>query len=678
MESSSDTNNILKQVAALDDADVWKQQLYTCLEESTNATAPSGKRDVDGTSCAADSKFARNEEIQSESSSREGLLSTLNQIGNALHDLECYLRCNHCASLFHAPVVVDPCHHIFCSYCIRNKFHYDRNVSTIRKASCPLCKCIVDASGYCYDRCLRPHRFLDLFVHTFREIRQPLLNGLKEEQQRIFLSPESEAMRLSKVNLPSVLFAVQNAICFLEQITKRSKSDTAKQVGAMSVPQIVQPILLHAGSIPYPKLPQALSTPRARLSSVFYNGKSKKQLVELCIEVGLSTHGISNDEAALKKRHFDFIAFYNAECDSLFPRSKMELIRVFEQQQWNALLSQPKKVSMSISGKGSSELQRNSNRCSGSPDYAACLNALKLQRKRLGESPYPTKYWSTVTTGYRQFDLEIEVNFQKLIAQYYARFPEQLQKQTERIQRYRESRKPTESKQDGTFSGCKVENSSVATVQTTLQPSSAGTKVPTTLPHLLGDSPTGEIKSNSAFKHSVTPKSHPIGSDRTSQHYAIKSILYRGVHLTNDNGQHASAVQSQCNQVYAEHIDDETNLQLHHTINIDHPHVTICTNKSEKKKDVGRRPSLTNDTNDSRTTKDSLNVCRSKRTRAAQKPVVVDTSSLIGPWICTYCTYFNTKDRSTRARCEMCSSVRVPPKHRRSSSSTGNIVKIDC
>jgi Zinc finger, C3HC4 type (RING finger) len=681
MESSS--NDILKQVATLDDADVWKQQLITCLDGGITASVATANRGPDVTSCDADSKIDPNEDNHSESTSKEGLLSTMNQIGNALHDLECYMRCHHCASLFHAPVVVDPCHHIFCSYCIRNKFHYDRNISTVRKASCPLCKCLVDASGFCYDRCLRPHRQLDLFVHTFREIRQPLLKALKEEHQRILDSTDSEPKRVSNVKLPSVLLAVQNAICYLEQITKRSKSDTAPQLGPLNVPQIVHPILLHAGNIPYPMLPHAVSKPRDRLPSAFYNGKTKKQLVELCADVGISTYGISNDEAALKKRHFDFISFYNAECDSLLPRSKTELIKIFEQQQSNVMSSQSRKTAPSTNGKGSSELQRNLSKFSGCTDYAVCMNALKLQRKRLGESPYPTKFWSSVTTGYRQFDLEMAENFQKLIAQYYSRFPDQLQKQTERIQRFRDSRPLVDSKQHGPSNvGTPVDHSSAATTQEqeTLQPTSADTKVASILPNLPGDGTNGDISTSSAFNHSAIPRRTSIVSESIRQRNAIKSILYRGVNPTNGNDPHTSTVRSHFTvcQANAEHINDASDLRQKTSLTVNMNHrgtpVTICSSKNEQIGDSNKRRSLANGANISKKAKDSLTT----QTRSSQRTVVVDTSSLIGPWICTYCTYCNTKDRSTRARCEMCSNVRVPPKHQRSSSSTGTVIEIDC
>ena len=674
MESFSSSNDVSKQVESLDDADVWKQQLITFIADANALTHPSNG-DCDNTACVTNSANDPKQPVLGKSSTKEDMLSIMNQIGNGLHDLECFLRCYHCAGLFHAPVMVEPCLHIFCSYCIRNKFHYDRNISTIRKASCSLCKCIVDASRIHHQQCcLRPHHTLDLFVYTFRQIRQPLLSALREEQQRILSSSEFEAKRVSQVHLPNTLCAVKNAVIFLERITKPTKNDIGKPIERTNIQNIVKQLLLNAGNLPYPELTYSLLTPRPRLSGVIYNGKTKKQLIELCTEVGISTHGISNDESALKKRHFDFIALYNAECDSLRPRSHEELLHLLAQQQSNIQsFMQPKSRCLSkTSLKGSSDVQINPHRNGGNIDYVACMNALKLQRKRLGESPYPKKYWSAVTTGYSEFDREVEENFQKLISDYYARFPDQLQKQTERIKRYKDGCRATDTTQRNASITPTSDRSSgsVATTQKSLQPASfvePSSSIPQSVDqskNQLDQISEEKITQSSAFEHPVIPKRSSIGFSSTGKQNTIRSILLRGAYPTNEYDQNDLEMNVEPADVTVDSHHGDPTETIHQSTSINgigskHPSPQIATSVAKK-------------------VKKSSTFFKPTRNQAAKGTIVVDTSSLIGPWICTYCTYCNTKDRSTRARCEICSNVRVPPGDKQASSPTGNVIEIDC
>ena len=72
-----------------------------------------------------------------------------------------------------------------------------------------------------------------------------------------------------------------------------------------------------------PSLQQERRHPRA---TPHYHLLNRKKLQNLCIAEGLLSYGNEND---LKIRHQEFITLWNAECDSVNPRSKAELLAEF-------------------------------------------------------------------------------------------------------------------------------------------------------------------------------------------------------------------------------------------------------------------------------------------------------------------------------------------------------------
>jgi hypothetical protein len=318
-----------------------------------------------------------------------GTTPVFKQIATCLKDLEFSLRCVHCKNFLRAPVSIIPCQHTCCSECIRIKFAQDLH-STARKASCSLCNVAVDTGGNDFGRCLRPNHNVDRLVILFRHLRQPLLEEL--------LSLHSSAGNGDESTL---LSAVQRATEAAEAVT----------MGGSSIDQAADRVIdgLHAitlaiGGLTMPQLPSALPT-RAKLTRVMYKGKKKSQLVELCRSAGLSTSG---DDSELAKRHSEYITLYNSECDSLQPRSNSELLAVMNARD-------------RARGQREFHVQPDQTRY-----HRLCLEKLKQERKKLGESS--VAFWSTVTTGYADFDEKLEVGFTHLIRSYQERFPPTLRK----------------------------------------------------------------------------------------------------------------------------------------------------------------------------------------------------------------------------------------------------------
>lgn len=69
---------------------------------------------------------------------------------------------------------------------------------------------------------------------------------------------------------------------------------------------------------------------RKKLPTTFYNGMKRKKLQEKCREFGLSDQGTDQQ---LKARHQEYVNLYNAECDSSYPRSAEELVKLIHDRE---------------------------------------------------------------------------------------------------------------------------------------------------------------------------------------------------------------------------------------------------------------------------------------------------------------------------------------------------------
>ena len=111
--SSNNRSEISKQVAALDDADVWIQQLVV-TSSPVGVTTKNTEDDI-GNDDGNDNSTSSSEITQ-----YYHYISIMNQMGKALYELEYhYCTCYCCHAMYHVPVEIQLCHHIFCSYCIR-------------------------------------------------------------------------------------------------------------------------------------------------------------------------------------------------------------------------------------------------------------------------------------------------------------------------------------------------------------------------------------------------------------------------------------------------------------------------------------------------------------------------------------------------------------------------------
>ena len=351
--NSNSNNDIAQQVAALDDAHVWMQQLVT----TTGSIVVTNDGDGDGgngTSISSDIIGY--------------YIGIMNDIGRSLYELEYnYCTCYCCHGFYHAPVEIRQCHHHFCSYCIRTKFyattqhaitHHQRH-----HQSCPICNCSSCSSGSSRSGSnstsggsntntsgssqsttltLQPNHRLDTFIQVFRMIRQPLLQVLQPQQQALLQQQQQQqtaATRSSATksqiqqqfqHLPKLFKKIRLTIQYLQLITNQSLDMEPTTTGTnaqiemeFEIEKYISKILKYSSptndenydngnAIPYPSLPKPPQHRPSTLTKVILNNKTtRKQMVELlCQKCGFCTSTITSIISNYTKSHVLYLTDY--------------------------------------------------------------------------------------------------------------------------------------------------------------------------------------------------------------------------------------------------------------------------------------------------------------------------------------------------------------------------------
>ena len=229
--------------------------------------------------------------------------SKSNPLHKGLQEFESCLHCQICGSFYQSPVSIQGCFHTFCSECIRGTIRNGK-LSLRRTALCPICRAPINGNEN--DSLLR-NRSIEELVNKFKNVRGNLLSALSSSQR---LAGE-DASHNKQDSETSTLSISPSRSCR----GRTRSSPTASVVTEEkenSDPELSQP------------QPQALKL-RKKLPTTFYNGMKRKKLQEKCRELGLSERGTDQQ---LKARHQEFVNLYNAECDSSYPRSTEELVKI--------------------------------------------------------------------------------------------------------------------------------------------------------------------------------------------------------------------------------------------------------------------------------------------------------------------------------------------------------------
>lgn len=291
-----------------------------------------------------------------------------------LKEVDNLLRCGICFDYFNTAVIIPQCSHNYCSFCIRKSLSY--------KAQCPMC-CMAAAEPD-----LKNNRLLDELVKTFNSARRQLFQVdlesptvsppvffTKKVKGQILVSSSGLALDNEKqlTESLSVNMDTQTPITALTPPARGSKkiqikwdedseeNDKALNEGETSIGPTEDTWNLEMPSTSATKVIKKVECPvcgvpvqeqhinkhldscltrdekkdslrssghkRKFLPKVVYNLLSDRDLKKKLKEHGLSTHGTKQQ---LIKRHQEFVHMYNAECDSLNPKSVSDLVKELE------------------------------------------------------------------------------------------------------------------------------------------------------------------------------------------------------------------------------------------------------------------------------------------------------------------------------------------------------------
>ncbi|XP_075687973.1 E3 ubiquitin-protein ligase RAD18 isoform X3 [Rhinoderma darwinii] len=294
------------------------------------------------------------------------------QSRSLLQDLDDLLHCGICFDYFNIAVIIPQCSHNYCSLCIRKFLSY--------KTQCPTC-CVAATESE-----LRNNRLLDDLVRTFISARKQLSQSLLDSSPQSPRGPSTDKMATSRTrggagkeikqeNRSMDKFLVKTST----RISKRSSDATNKSMdGDLSAPSsstrsVKQEPDVMDQSLEEISAPNTPSTSLAKvkvecpvcgvgileqyvnnhldscltrdekkeslrssvqkrkpMAKVVYNLLSERDLRKRLKEIGLSTQG---SKQLMIRRHQEFVHMYNAQCDSLSPKSAAEIVSEIEKNE---------------------------------------------------------------------------------------------------------------------------------------------------------------------------------------------------------------------------------------------------------------------------------------------------------------------------------------------------------
>ncbi|OCT85758.1 hypothetical protein XELAEV_18023929mg [Xenopus laevis] len=296
-----------------------------------------------------------------------------------VEDLDDLLRCAICFDYFNIAVIIPQCSHNYCSLCIRKFLSY--------KTQCPTC-CVAVAEPD-----LRNNRILDDLVKTFISAREHLskivldsppmspqsnpstskltiakmqgCGGKQVKQENIlmdrflvkgnssttrtnantlqdetFLSQDSS---YTSANISNIELAGQADSLLMDGLGTVSPS-TSSPAAPSSASKVKVDCPVCGVSIPEQYINKHLDSclnreekkdslrssvgRRKSMAKIVYNLLSERDLRKKLKEIGLSTRG---SKQQMIRRHQEFVHMYNAQCDSLDPKSGAKHKNEFQQ-----------------------------------------------------------------------------------------------------------------------------------------------------------------------------------------------------------------------------------------------------------------------------------------------------------------------------------------------------------
>ena len=229
----------------------------------------------------------------------------------ALHNLDHSMRCPICSGLLNSdaiPVSISPCHHNFCSVCIRNSLRISVNTTTRRQALCPVCRCIIGDynKGSKQDSVYRPNKAIEDAANNFEKLRHQLLRKLDGDA-------DADAVQGCHYDIKKKNQQQQRHSVPVVRASKRIKTTSASSHTSTSV----------STSDISSTEPKHQQPKRSQLPHTHYQSLKHKQLVALLNKYNIPAQGSTQQ---LRDRHLAFVTLHNADCDATNPRSCKQLV----------------------------------------------------------------------------------------------------------------------------------------------------------------------------------------------------------------------------------------------------------------------------------------------------------------------------------------------------------------
>ncbi|KAG9471576.1 E3 ubiquitin-protein ligase RAD18 [Eleutherodactylus coqui] len=294
----------------------------------------------------------------------------------ALQDVDNLLHCGICFDYFNIAMIIPECSHNYCSLCIRKFLSY--------KTQCPTCCVAVTESE------LRNNRLLDDLVRTFVSARKCLSTSVLDRSPQSPQDPSigkpvtsrsqgcaGKEMKQENKSMAAFLVKGNGKIsqksCSAANYTASAALDDSLVIPSSSATAVKQEPGVLDQSADVAAVPNTPSTSLAKvkvecpvcgvgileqyinnhldscltrdekkeslrsslqkrkpMAKVVYNLLSERDLRKRLKEVGLSTQG---SKQQMTRRHQEFVHMYNAQCDSLHPKSAAEIVSEIEKNE---------------------------------------------------------------------------------------------------------------------------------------------------------------------------------------------------------------------------------------------------------------------------------------------------------------------------------------------------------
>ncbi|CAL1264067.1 unnamed protein product [Larinioides sclopetarius] len=207
--------------------------------------------------------------------------------------------------------MITKCSHNYCSICIRKYMTY--------KSQCPTC--FQDAA----EPELRNNRLIDEILRLYKKVRESLQNS--SSSQSIVKTehvPVTESVNVKKEKEPSTSSQQEN--------TEHLKDFPHVDFPEVSCPVCYKTVSGDRINIHLDKCLQVQEkeSERKSLPKLVYHLLTNKEIRKKLKEHGLSASG---DRQTLIRRHKNFVTLFNANCDSLEPKSVEDIVLEIECQE---------------------------------------------------------------------------------------------------------------------------------------------------------------------------------------------------------------------------------------------------------------------------------------------------------------------------------------------------------